>query len=155
MTAWQRSNITERTEKGIGAVSFKRLLAAAGAGGIVAMIGGRVIGFLPACAGGAAVLVVVLVITHPVEGLPLFAAALRTLRGLAAMGRSSLLARLMQVEEGAGKLDGDVVFDTAAEPEETDDDLDEEWEYLGSFGDVGREGLSAEANPFRREVPGG
>ena len=45
MTAWQRSNITVRSEKGIGAISFKRLLIAGGTGGLVAMIGGRVAGF--------------------------------------------------------------------------------------------------------------
>ena len=69
MTAWQRSNITQRSEKGLGPISFKRILLAGGAGGIMAMIGGRLIGFFPGCLSGAIILGVVLAITHPVEGL--------------------------------------------------------------------------------------
>src|SRR5687768_4186538 len=81
MTAWQRSNITVRTEKGIGPVSLKRLLLAGGIAGIVAMISGRIIGFFPSCLSAGVVLALVLVISHPVEGLPLFAFSLRTLKG--------------------------------------------------------------------------
>jgi hypothetical protein len=83
MTAWQRSNITERAEKGFGPISFKRLLLAGGAAGIVAMLGGRALGFAPSCLSAAVVLALVLIITHPVEGMPLLTFSLRTLRGLA------------------------------------------------------------------------
>jgi hypothetical protein len=160
MTAWQRSNITLRSEKGFGPISFKRLLIAGGTGGLIAMIGGRVIGFGPGCLSAFIVLVVMLVITHPVEGLPLFSALLRSLRGLAAVGARqgrggllSLVGRVMQVSAEDGMLDADDAYDMTWEVENEDDVLDSDWEYLGGFADVKREGLSAAANPFvRRDI---
>ncbi len=78
MTAWQRSHITERSEKGIGPISFKRLLIAGASGGIVAMLAGRTLGFFPGCLSAGLALAAVLAATHPVEGLPLFAFGFRS-----------------------------------------------------------------------------
>jgi hypothetical protein len=161
MTAWQRSNITQRSEKGLGAISFKRLLIAGGTGGLVAMIGGRVAGFAPSCVGALVVLAVVLAITHPVEGLPLFGALLRSLRGLVAIalrhgrgGLSSFAGRVLQVAPEDGMLDADEVYDMTWEADSDDGLLDTDWEYLGGFADVQREGLSAAENPFGRREAG-
>ena len=155
MTAWQRSNITTRHEKGIGAVSFKRLLMAGGAGALVALVGGRIVGFFPSCLGAGVVLAVVLTITHPVEGMPLFAFGLRSLRGLATAAAvhggtesPSLLGRALQVTPEDGVLQADAVFDTTW-AEEAKDDLDTDYEYLGRFADAQREGMAAIDNPFQ------
>ncbi len=155
MTAWQRSNITDRAEKGIGPISFKRLLLAGGAAAIVALIGGRVMGFASSCLSAAIVLAFVLMLTHPVEGLPLFAFGLRTLRGLATVaaihdteGMMSNVGRAMRVSPQDGLLEADEVYDAIWEDEREIDLLDAEWEYLGGFEDVGGEGLAATENPF-------
>jgi hypothetical protein len=155
MAAWQRSNITERTEKGIGPISFKRLLLAGGAAAIVALVGGRALGFAPSCLSAAIVLAFVLVITHPVEGLPLLAFSLRTLRGLATVaaihdqeGTLSTVGRVMQVSPQDGILQANDVYESIWEDEQDEDLLDAEWEYLGGFEDVKSEGLSATDNPF-------
>jgi hypothetical protein len=155
MTAWQRSNITERAEKGIGPISFKRLLMAGGAAGIVALVGGRALGFAPSCLGAALSLAFVLVITHPVEGLPLFAFGLRTLRGLATVaaiqdrdGPLSIAGRVMHVSPQDGVLHADEVYEAIWQDEGDEDLLDAEWEYLGGFADVKGEGLAAADNPF-------
>jgi len=157
MTAWQRSNITQRSEKGIGPISFKRLLLAGASGGLVAMIGGRAIGFFPACLSAGVVLAVVLVVTHPLEGLALYAFALRSLRGLATLatiqGRAGLMAlvgKAMQVTPQEGVLQADDVYEPVWEDDEDgrSDLLGGEWEYLGGFGDVRGEGLSLVENPF-------
>jgi hypothetical protein len=155
MTAWQRSNITDRAEKGIGPISFKRLLLAGGSAAIVAMISGRVMGFAPSCLSAAIILAFVLTLTHPVEGMPLFAFGLRTLRGLATVaaihdteGIMSTMGHAMQVSPQDGMLEADRVYDAIWEDEHEVDLLDGEWEYLGSFEDVGGEGLAAADNPF-------
>jgi len=156
VTAWQRSNITVRHEKGIGAVSFRRLLVAGGAGAIVALVSGRLVGFFPSCLGAGVVLAVVLVITHPVEGMPLFAFSLRNLRGLATVAAAtrqtdslSVIGRALRVTPEEGILQADAAFDSEWENEETEDLLDGDWEYLGRFADAPREGLSAAENPFK------
>ena len=155
MTAWQRSNITERAEKGVGPISFKRLLLAGGAAGIVALIGGRALGFVPSCLSAAVVLALVLALTHPVDGLPLLAFGLRTLRGLATVAaihdREGVLATagsLMQVSPQDGVLQAAEVYGATWQDETDNDLLDDDWEYLGGYVDVQGEGLSAAANPF-------
>ncbi len=157
MTAWQRSKITERSEKGLGSVSFKRLLLAGGVGGLVAMIGGRVAGFIPSCLSAALVLGLALLITHPVEGMPLLVFALRTLRGLATaaglhhtQGALALAGQIMQVTPDEGLLHADAVYHAPWEDTGLDDPLDAGWEYLGRFADAGREGLAAAENPFQQ-----
>lgn len=156
MTAWQRSNITVRTEKGIGPVSFKRLLLAGGTAGIIAMISGRIIGFFPSCLSAGVVLALVLIVTHPVEGLPLFAFTLRTVRGLATIaafhdqgGSISVVGQVMRVSPQDGILDADTAYGTEWHDGEAEDLLDGEWEYLGSFTDVKGRGLAAADNPFQ------
>lgn len=155
MTAWQRSNITERAEKGLGPISFKRLLMAGGAAGIIALVGGRAAGFVPSCLSAAVVLALVLIITHPVEGMPLFAFSLRTLRGLATVaalhdqaGMLATVGSVMRVSPQEGVLHADDVYEAIWQDEQDADLLDGEWEYLGSFADVKGEGLAAADNPF-------
>ena len=155
MTSWQRSNILVREEKGIASVSFKRLLMAGGGGAMVAMIGSRIVGFAPACLGAVVILVVVLVITHPIEGLALLNYAIRTLRGwvtLAAIhsrgGILRTLGRAMRIAPDEGILQADRVYDAVFEDQSPDTLLDEEWAYLGGFSDVDDEGLAAVDDPF-------
>lgn len=159
MTAWQRSNITVRTEKGIGPISFKRLLLAGGTAGIIAMISGRIIGFFPSCLSAGIVLALVLIVTHPVEGLPLFAFALRTLRGLATIaafqdagGSTGAVGQALRVSPQEGILDADAAYGAEWHDEDAEDLLDGDWEYLGSFSDVKSQGLSAAENPFGAKV---
>jgi hypothetical protein len=158
MTAWQRSNITERSEKGIGPISFRRLLVAGGAGAIVAMIGGRVIGFFPSCISAGVVLALVLAVTHPVDGMPLFVFVLRTLHGLATVaalhnrgGPLALVGQVMRVSPQTAVLLADRVYDAVWEDEAEENLLDDEWEYLGGFTDVKGQGLSAAENPFTKK----
>lgn len=153
MTAWQRTQILRRHEKGIGAVSFKRLLLAGGAGALTALAAGRLVGFAPSCLGAGVVAGAALALTQPVEGLPLLAFGLRSLRGLAAAGAAegrrgpaAWLARALRVtpEEGllrADELDG-------VDEGGPGDLLEAGWEYLGRFAEAPRAGLAAVANPF-------
>lgn len=159
MTALQRSNITVRTEKGIGPISFKRLLLAGGTAAIVAMVSGRIIGFFPSCLSAGAVLASVLIITHPVEGLPLFAFALRTMRGLATIAAfaeqessQSPVSQMLRISPQEGILDADNAYGAEWHDAEAEDLLDGEWEYLGSFSDVKSHGLAAADNPFQTKT---
>ena len=101
---------------------------------------------------------VVLAITHPVEGLALYAFLGRSLRSLAALAlihnRGGLLpavGRVMQVSADEGTVLGSSVYNIPDEDREGDRELDPGWEYLGGFGDVKGEGLSAAPNPFHQE----
>ena len=114
-----------------------------------------VVGSGPNGLSAAIVLTFVLVLTHPVEGLPLFAFGLRTLRGLATVaaihdqeGVMSNVGRAMRVSPLDGLLEADEVYDAIWEDEREIDLLDAEWEYLGGFEDVRGEGLAAAENPF-------
>jgi hypothetical protein len=156
MTAWQRSRITERSEKGIGPISFKRLLIAGASGGIVAMLGGRLLGFFPGCLSAGLALAAVLAATHPVEGRPLFVFGFRTLRGLATVAAvrresttPSLLGQVLKVSDEEGTLRAGEVYGAPDAPTAPSDLLDVDWEYLGGFADAGGEGLSAADNPFQ------
>jgi hypothetical protein len=154
MTAWQRTNILEREEKGMGPISFKRLLLSGGAGLLVSMLAGRIVGFTMGCVGGAALIAAVLILTHPRDGFPLYSYLLRTFRGLATIsaieeqsGMLATAAKSLQINPSDGILSSGGVFN--APGTETDSDLfDTEWAFLGSFSDADDEGVAAVEHPF-------
>lgn len=155
MTAWQRTNITTREERGVGPISFKRLLLAGGAGAAVAMIGSRLADFLSGCVGGGVLLVVVLILTHPRDGMPFYAYLARTAYGLAALaalhgqaGPWAWLGAALRIAPSQGTLDADAAYDAHYDDEAAEALLDEEWAHLGSFADLEDEGLSAVPSPF-------
>jgi hypothetical protein len=160
MTSWQRGNILKRAEKGIGPVSFKRLLMAGGAGALVAMLGSRLLGFTPACLSAGVVLAVALAITHPVEGLALLAYAAQVLRGWVALaalhgrgGALGALGRALHVAPDEGVLQADQVYGAAGEDDGGEPLLGGEWAYLGGFADVDDRGLAAVDDPFAQPKP--
>ncbi len=155
LTAWQRTNITTREERGIGPISFKRLLLAGGIGAAAAMIGSRMGDFLSGFAGGGILLVVVLVLTHPRDGIPVYLYLIRTSYGLAALaalhGQSGMwawLGSILRIDPSRGTLDADIAFHAACQDDEAGALLDEEWAHLGGFADLDDEGLSAVPSPF-------
>ena len=83
MTAWQRTHVLRREEKGFGPVSLRRVLIAGFSGVLFMLFGGQALGFLGGLCGGLILLIVVLVITHPVAGRPFFKHAAALLRGMA------------------------------------------------------------------------
>jgi hypothetical protein len=127
MTAYQRSNVTTRQERGIGPVSFKRVLLSGGTAAILAMLLGRFAGPLGSCLGGAFVLATLVVMTQPREGMSTFSYLLQSLRGwltlLAVRGQLSgalgWLARLMLVNPRDGAASADQLFGSAAQPADT------------------------------------
>lgn len=85
MTAIQRSNVLKREEKGIGTISFRRLLVA-GLGAILFFVfGSRIFGWALACLSGLGLLAFILLLTQPVGGFPLAVHAARLAQGLALM----------------------------------------------------------------------
>ncbi len=159
MTAWMRTNVTTREEKGIGPVSFKRLLMAGGAGTMISLLGSRIIGFMPACGSGGIILILVLAFTHPVEGLSLFKRLTRSLRGLMTLsainnqgGLSSTAGQIFQVKAEEGVLLANKVYETVYEGED-EEQLGSEWAYLGSFAGTSDAGLSVVADPFALPTP--
>lgn len=164
MTARMRSRITERAEKGLGSISFKRLLLAGGVAAFAAMLLTRILGFLPGCAGAGLLLLGSLALTHPLEGLPLALYLLRALRSLAALsslhggspglqsGSPSLLAHILQVEPGQAELDADALY--GAERQDEPDSLPpSDFAYLGGFPAAGTRGLRVVDSPFRSTTP--
>jgi hypothetical protein len=159
MVAWQRTHITRREERGIGPISFKRLLLAGGLGAAVAMIGSRTVGFLPGCSAGGLLLAVGLALTHPREGMPLASRLVRTARGLAVVaavhgeaGWGVRLAQALSLTPQDGLLDADRLYEASPSDTTAPGLLDGEWAYLGGFPQADEDGLSATGNPFRREV---
>lgn len=160
MSAWQRSHITERAEKGLGPFSFRRLLMAAGGGGLLTLVSGRLLGFGPSLLLGLIALACLLVLSHPVEGQPLLLAGLAALRGIAAIalaggqrGPLALLARLLRVEREEAWLDAEALFEQKAQdlPDE-DSPLPPGAEFLGGYAELGGRGLARAANPFAAEA---
>jgi hypothetical protein len=155
MTAWQRSNVLNRQEKGIGAIPFKRLLMAGGIGGAVAMFTSRLTGFAPGCTGGLLVFALALVVTHPIQGHPLFSYLYRTVKGWMAVAAAhnpaqsaTLLAHLLQVQPEDGVLDAETEFNLPT-PDTTDEPTPEQWVYLGSFDQADDHTLVIDLDPFQ------
>jgi hypothetical protein len=118
MTAYMKTNVLRREEKGIGTISFRRLLVA-GLGAIVFFIfGSRMIGWLPGCMGGIAFMIFLVVLTQPVGGFPLVMHAADVLHGLAVISQSrerrgplgQAGAAVLQVSERDGLLEAGTLF---------------------------------------------
>jgi hypothetical protein len=156
MTAKMRSRITERQEKGIGPISFKRLLFAGGAGALGAMALTRVIGFFPGCIGSISLALLVVILTHPIEGLALNAFMIRSFRGLTAVSALHAannhvdpgpIAQLLKVTPEDGKLEADTLFEVEWE-DEGDELPPQTLVYKGGFGSLAKTGLAVVNNPF-------
>lgn len=158
MTAKMRSRITERQEKGLGPVSFKRLLIAGGAGALSAMALTRIIGFCSGCAGAIAITVMVIVLTHPIEGLPLNTFLIRSARSLAAISalrtaessqEPGPITQALKVGPEDATFHADEVYEVEWE-DEGDELPPQSLIYKGGFGNLGRAGLAVVDNPFFR-----
>lgn len=154
MTAVQRSNVLIRQEKGFGSITLPRLLMAGGVGAIVALFATNSVGLVPGCSSSAIVVAVILVLTHPIEGLPLFKFALRTMYGLATVaaidnadGLPGLAAQLMQTNAEEGILKAQDEY-SVGEDSINDDELDQGWAYLGDFTNASGHGLAIIDDPF-------
>jgi hypothetical protein len=155
MTAFHRSNVLIRQEKALGSITVPRLLLAGGGAAAVALLLSRTLGLLGGCAGAGLLGAFLLILTHPVEGRPLFRLALRSASGLAALaalrgqtsGIAGLLARLFRVRPGDATLASSAEFGAGSEA--ADAELPEPgWEYLGGFKDAARPGLAVVDSPF-------
>ncbi len=157
MTAWQRTNILEREEKGLGPISFKRLLISGGAGLLITMLAGRIVGFTIGCAAGSVIISLILILTHPKDGFALYSYFIRTLRGLAilaavdqAAGPLWLIGQALQVRPTDGIVLAAEVYhihEEGAEPALPSG----EWAFLGTFADADDEGLAPVTHPFAIE----
>jgi hypothetical protein len=156
MTAKMKSRITERQEKGLGPISFKRLLMAGGAGVMSAMILIKIIGFFPGCAGAVFLTVTVVILTHPIEGLALNMFLLRSARGMAAVSALNLagknlepgpLSQALQVGPEDATFHADAIYEVEWE-DEVDDLPPQTLIYRGGFAGLGRAGLAVVDNPF-------
>jgi hypothetical protein len=156
MTAKMRSRITERQEKGIGPISFKRLLFAGGAGALGAMALTRVIGFFPGCIGSISLALLVVILTHPIEGLALNAFMIRSIRSLTAISALGAaekntepgpISQLLRVSPSDGRLEADKLYEVEWE-DEGDELPPQTLVYKGGFGSLGKTGLAVVDNPF-------
>jgi hypothetical protein len=156
MTAKMRSRITERQEKGLGPISFKRLLVAGGAGVMSAMLLSRLLGFFPGCASAVGIAVTVIVLTHPIEGLALHTFLLYTLRSRAAVAalhaadkdlEPGPLPQILKVSPKDSRLHADILYDVEWE-DEGDDLPPQTLVYKGGFASLGQTGLAVVDNPF-------
>lgn len=112
MTAWQRGKITRREEKGLGSISFRRLLIAGGVGGLVAMAFGGGGGFALAAGGGGFAFAALILLTAPVDGMTAGERLLRMGHGrlLSAYSRGewrlpAKLMELLNLDEDSGTLE--------------------------------------------------
>lgn len=158
MTAKMRSRITERQEKGIGSISFKRLLVAGGAGAMGAMLLTRTLGFLPGCAGAMGLTLAVIILTHPIEGLALHTFLLTTIRSRAAIaalhaaGHNQApgpISQVLKVAPEDGRLHADALYEVEWQ-DEGDDLPPQTLIYKGNFGSLGKAGLAVVDNHFFR-----
>lgn len=100
MTAYSRSNITQRAERAMGSITVKRMLMAGGGAGITLIVLGRMIPFQLALLTAVIVLTLALILSHPHEGIPRLLFFFLSLRALVAIGSirypSSTFFQLMQ-----------------------------------------------------------
>lgn len=152
MSAWQRSNVTVRNERGFGSLSFKRLLFAGSLAAITIMFSSKVMGFAPGCGTGLFALILALVLTHPTNGIPLIAFVTRNLRGLATVasmhGQANMLAVVLQVKPGDGQLQAEDIYD-AAQVSTGQRSIAGEWMLLpGGIPDTSDTGMMPLPSPF-------
>lgn len=129
MTAYSRSNITQRAERAIGSITFKRMLIAGGAAGMTVMILSRTISFPPALGAGVAVLVLTLVLSQPHEGIPLLLFLFLSLRALVTIGSIrypssaffQIMQQLLQTDAQKALLRSTEIFETAHSNVEEED----------------------------------
>ncbi|MBN1310695.1 MAG: hypothetical protein JXB30_04680 [Anaerolineae bacterium] len=150
------SRITERQEKGFGPISFKRLLFAGGSGALGAMALTRIVGFFPGCVGAISIALLVVILTHPIEGLALNAFLLRSVRSLLTISAldnaenntvPGPITQLLKVSPEDGQLEADKLFEVEWEDEE-DELPPQTLVYKGGFANLGKTGLAVVDNPF-------
>lgn len=145
MTAWQRTHILRREEKGIGPFSTKRLIIAGASGMLASLVLTRLLGFGLGCLSSGLCLAAVLVITHPVNGQILIQHTATIAHGILTLsvmrgsegGISDAIASL-GIDPEAGILLGEELFEYSSE------DDDQELAY-----DVVLLGTSPDAVPTR------
>jgi hypothetical protein len=159
MVARLRTNVLKREEKGIGPISFPRLLLA-GLTAVFAVLGvGRGVGFGFGCVSGVLLMALVLFITQPVSGTPMGQFLAKVLRGGVVVNslkaeqeeRSSaaldMLANVMRVNTEEGILNCDEIFDVPEEEEEADHEFND-LVFFRDITDLDSKSLQVMDNPF-------
>ena len=122
MTAWQRTHILRREEKGLGSISFKRILLAGLAGVLVTLFGGRALGFGGSVCSGLALCIGILVMTQPIQGRLAFKHIVEIAIGVITVGALSgnesigaKIAQLLKIESRSGAVEGEDLYEIAEE----------------------------------------
>jgi hypothetical protein len=153
-----RTNVLKREEKGIGPVSFARVLMAGLAGVFVILAFGRFLPFWMGCVSGVLVTGLVIFLTQPVSGTPMFQYLTKVVQGMAAIAAVKeesgenvpfylkIAGSVMTIEPGDGVLDSDDVF-AVPEDEQSDDEI-ADLMFFRDISDLGDQGLQVIDNPF-------
>lgn len=118
MTAFMRSNVLKREEKGMGTVSFRRLLAGGAAAVLIFIFASRLLGWLFGCASSIALLAGVIAFTQPVGGFPLAMYLADLVGGWAVLlvarnpgsRRSRLMQRVLRIDPADALLDASQIY---------------------------------------------
>jgi hypothetical protein len=159
MVARLRTNVLKREEKGIGPVSFPRLLLSALAGVFATLTLGRAVNFGVGCISGFLVTGIVMAMTQPIGGTPLAQYLTKALRGLVVISAikqaedgsepsaiTSLLISALRADTEEGLLKCDEVFNVQVENEEDEDESG--IVFFRDMGDLDSKGLAVVDNPF-------
>lgn len=163
MTARMRSRITDRTEKGLGPISFKRLLIAGGTAAIASMLLTRLVGFFPGCLSATFLFGFVIALTQPIEGIVLATLAARLIRSHAAIAawtrsaddddsdRLGPIPTLLQVAPDDAIFDANATYDAEWDAD-TADVPTTALTYLGGYPTANKRGLRVTASPFSTPI---
>lgn len=153
MVARMRTNVLKREEKGIGPISFPRLLVSGFGGGLLAYLTAQFIGFIGGCFFGVIGFAAAIAATQPVHGTPLFMFLVKSIHGMVATRHMQgggpvvgALAQAMQIEENTAALLCEEVF-SLAEEQESEDEIGE-LVFFRDVRDLDSGGLQVVENPF-------
>jgi hypothetical protein len=162
MVARMRTDVLKREEKGIGPVSFPRILLA-GLGGTFATLAlGGLLGFVPSCMTGVFVTVAVVLLTQPISGTPMAQFLIKAFQGLLVVRSmrnreededappvlADHLMQVMNIDPDSGALECDEVFNVTEEVENADELP--ELVFFRDITDLDSKGLQVIDNPFNQ-----
>lgn len=158
MVARFRTNVLKREEKGVGPISFPRLLLS-GLSGVFAMLGlGKLLGFGAGCVSSALIVGIVLFVTQPVSGTPMGQYLTKIFQGtIIVRARKAeadekpspvidMLVNALSLNPEDGILNCDQVFDVPDEQDESHEVT--EMVFFRDITDLDQKGLQVIENPF-------
>ncbi len=155
MVARMRTNVLKREEKGIGPISFPRLLMAGFASGLIVYVSAQAFGFVLACLIGIVAFAAGIAATQPVHGTPLAMFIAKSLHGMVATRHMQgggpvigALAQAMQIEDDSAALLCEEVFNLP--DEQTEQDEIGELVFFRDIRDLDSGGLQVVNNPFEQ-----